>query len=89
VTPPQGETLEDAAARLLPALTKAIGKQKLPGGSVVVVLRPYAWAVVEAMASGRGFGAVVDILDQEGAISTRVTDLATLSELPMSLGLAH
>ena len=57
VTPPEGESLETAAARLLPALGKALSKVKgrrgdvsLPAG-VGLVLRPIAQSIVRCSVS--------------------------------------
>lgn len=46
VTPPEGESLEDAARRLRKRVIKALEKQKAGVEAVVLVLRPMAWSLV-------------------------------------------
>lgn len=46
ITPPEGESLQDAQARLIGAIRKSLAKCKGSQPNVAIVLRPLAWALV-------------------------------------------
>lgn len=46
ITPPEGESFSDAQERLLMTIAKSVSKVKGTHPSLILVLRPWAWAIV-------------------------------------------
>jgi len=70
ITPPEGESFQDARYRLVSAIVRAMKKAKGPHPHIAIVLRPWAWAIVRCWLRGADLGEIWKQLDEPVCVET-------------------
>lgn len=78
ITPPEGESFTDAQERLLIAIAKSLSKLKGNHPSVMLVLRPWAWAIIHCWLHGLSLNEVWTQVAQPIEVETMELTLAKL-----------
>jgi len=81
-TPPEGESVDEAAERLWRQLGRLAEKVKSPDAVVVIAVRPLAWGVLECLLSGRSLSELWTVLRGSPRLVVHDLDASALRDRP-------